>query len=160
MATIKSPPHWTLAQRLDAKTDKSAAASDCWLWLADQVWNGYGRLVWQGRKQLAHRLAWESVNGPILPGLQCLHHCDNRRCVNPAHLFLGTARDNVRDCMKKGRRAPMVGSANNWAKIDEKIAGRVKRELRRHRAVDVARKLGVGLPTVYSIKYGHSWKHA
>ena len=53
----------------------------------------------------AHRLAWEAANGPIPAGLLVLHHCDNPPCCNPAHLYVGTAKDNARDCKARGRRA-------------------------------------------------------
>lgn len=57
----------------------------------------------QGRKYRAHRVIWEAAHGPIPDNLMVLHSCDNRRCINIDHLFLGTAKDNTQDMMNKGR---------------------------------------------------------
>lgn len=71
-------------------------------------WTGtiqrYGVIHIDGKSQRAHRIAWEITNGPIPAGLLVCHHCDNPPCVNPEHLFTGTASDNAHDCIAKGRR--------------------------------------------------------
>ena len=73
----------------------------CWLWVGRRDSYGYGKL---GKKQTAsHRLSWTIHFGPIPSGLCVLHRCDNPPCVNPAHLFLGTQLDNIRDMNAKGR---------------------------------------------------------
>jgi len=75
----------------------------CWLWKAATNSDGYGLVGVDGRTLRAHRVSWEIHNGPIPAGMCILHRCDNPACVNPAHLFLGTDADNIRDCVAKGR---------------------------------------------------------
>ncbi len=91
----------SLAERFWRKVQKTPG---CWNWTG--VKNGrYGqiRVPRQKRKMYAHRLSWMLTYGPIPKELLVLHHCDNPKCVNPAHLFLGTDRDNHLDCLRKGR---------------------------------------------------------
>jgi hypothetical protein len=82
-------------------------ADRCWPWTGAGRGNGYGHVHRSGRgatTTLAHRLSWEIHHGPIPEGLFVLHRCDNPRCVNPAHLFLGTQKTNIHDMIGKGRR--------------------------------------------------------
>lgn len=102
------PPRRTMPvrERFWSKVDRSGGAEACWPWQASLARNGYGQFGVGGRAGgmvVAHRVAWELTNGPIPEGLHVLHRCDVRRCVNPAHLFLGTHTDNVRDMWAKGR---------------------------------------------------------
>ena len=77
---------------------------ECWEWKGARVKGGYGnRGIGGGRSALTHRLAYEWVYGPIPAGMHVLHRCDNPPCCNPAHLFLGTERDNALDKCRKGR---------------------------------------------------------
>ena len=89
------------------------ATEDCWLWTAAVVNSGYGvkRVTRNGKNAmaLAHRMAWEIFNSDIPEGLVVCHKCDNKRCCNPAHLFLGTHKDNTQDMIAKKRgNVPML----------------------------------------------------
>ncbi len=83
----------------------------CWLWIGLTNSWGYGRLQWDGKETGAHRISWILHNGIIPVGLSVLHKCDNPPCVNPDHLFLGTHKDNMEDCVSKGR------FKSNWKRI-------------------------------------------
>lgn len=88
--------------------------SECWEWVGSRWPSGYGavfvpdHLPWlRGRRvkgqDSAHRVAWRLVRGEIPAGLRVLHHCDNPPCVRPSHLYVGTAADNTRDMLSRGR---------------------------------------------------------
>jgi len=81
----------------------SCPEAGCWLWGGYLKPDGYGRVRLHGTKWLAHRAVYELMVGPIPEGVQVCHSCDNPSCVRPDHMFLGSQRDNVQDCIKKGR---------------------------------------------------------
>jgi hypothetical protein len=111
--------------------DKSSP-DGCWTWTGFLTPQGYGRFCVAGDNHPAHAYAYELTYGPIPPGLEALHKCDNPPCVRPDHIFIGTQGDNVRDCATKGRiasgdrnglrvhpEAALCGERNGHAKLTE-----------------------------------------
>lgn len=119
---------------------------DCWEWTGAGNTAGYG--VFRGSLGIsahAHRAAYRLFVGDIPAGLLVCHHCDNRRCVRPDHLFLGTALDNMRDAQAKGRMAR--GERNGWATQPARMPrGRSRRRLTNRQVGEVRAMLGEGLP--------------
>lgn len=99
--------------RFWSKVDRSG---DCWLWTGAKS-EGYGYCRSAGKMSGAHRVSWQMANGQIPGGLHVLHRCDVRSCVNPAHLFLGTNADNMRDRDAKGRQVGSPGERHPAARL-------------------------------------------
>lgn len=136
--------------------------SGCWLWLGAPTFRGYGEIkVWITdkikRSQRAHRVSWTLFRGPIPPGMVVCHHCDNRACVNPDHLFLGTQLDNVRDMIKKNRQVNPVGTRNSSAVLTESQVLEI-RDSNEPQGV-LAARYGVCDANISAIKTRKSWKH-
>ena len=84
----------------------------CWIWTGAVSSNGYGHIGIDGKMILAHRASYALKNGEIKKGLQVNHHCDNKLCVNPEHLYAGTQKQNIADCISRGRFNKPKGSAH------------------------------------------------
>lgn len=83
---------------------KVAFGDGCWEWQGTRSSTGYGVMHWDGRLTGAHRIAWTLIHEePIPDGLVVRHTCDNRPCVRPDHLLIGTRADNSRDMVERGR---------------------------------------------------------
>lgn len=136
-------------QRFWSKVDKSG---ECWIWTRATFSNGYGHLGQNGRSKLAHRVAWELTYGPIPAGMLVLHRCDNRVCVKPKHLFLGTHLDNTLDGLLKGRIArfrPKLTIATVRLIRDLRLTGLSYQV--------IANRLGLSISHVCAICRGTAW---
>lgn len=139
----------------------------CWEWDGPGLIKGYGYVDWRGKRWAAHRLSYTLLVGPIADGLFVCHHCDVRACVNPNHLFLGTAKDNLRDMTAKGRNVaqanPLVLSRGerHWkAKFTEADVLAIRRAARRGVPVaDLAASYAVAWTTISSVVRRKTWTH-
>lgn len=104
-------------QRFWTYVDK-AGPDECWLWNKSCTAAGYGQIWRVDNMFYAHRVSYELTHGPIPDGLDILHSCDNPPCCNPAHLRAGTAADNARDMLDRGRHwAPPIGTVSPNRKL-------------------------------------------
>lgn len=144
------------------------AYDGCWNWTASTNQKGYGRLKTTEGLISAHRLSYAHYIGPIDEGMHVLHACDNPRCVNPKHLWLGTNMDNVADCMAKGRvtgylHSPVFfkkGASNHIAKLtDKKVLDIRKRIANGEEQQALAKEYGVSKACVTKIHFRRTWTH-
>ena len=94
-------PNATLEERLFGRCYETE--NGCWEWNGHTTPNGYGKMRYNSIEEYTHRLAWEVAEGPVPEGKYILHHCDNPRCCNPEHLYLGAQLDNIRDIFERNR---------------------------------------------------------
>ena len=154
----------TPAQMMDARADRSGGPDACWPWKGTRDRDGYGKVWCEGRTWRATHLAMTVAGRPVPEGMWALHRCDNPPCVNPAHLFAGTHRDNMIDAASKGRCAspsPQARAASRATKA--KFTDSQVLEMRAMWdsglfATAIARKFGADNRTVwYCLHTG--WKH-
>jgi hypothetical protein len=160
MTILRIPPEerfWRRVVRQDG----------CWLWSGS---SRYGRFRLGGKldKMISpHRFSYELANGPVPAGLFVCHRCDNPRCVNPGHLFAGTAGDNIRDCVEKGRARGtfkkgfdprrLIGAKSPHAKLTDQQAISIRADSRPNKYI--AADYGVSPSLVGRIKRREIWTH-
>lgn len=136
----------------------------CWEWAAAKKEKGYGAFGTGKSVQRAHRVAWQLFHG-VAPGPLLMHSCDNTGCVNPVHLRNGTAAENTRDMMAKGRWRPVPASTQARGEANSsKLTERDVRAIRTEYAAgalqrDLARRFGVSQGVVSGICSRSRWKH-
>lgn len=168
-----------------ARVDSTAGPDKCWPWTRGHGPGGYGQTHHLGQPVRAHRLAYTLAVGPIPPGMHVLHRCDNPPCCNPAHLFIGTHLDNMRDKVEKGRQPTTfpvfpdenrsrglahwsnkhpelrsIGTRNGHAKLDSSKVDNMRRDRAAGESFrSIARRYGVSLSTAQAAINGDTWGH-
>jgi hypothetical protein len=133
---------------------------ECWPWPGTIMKVGYGQLCWRYERHYAHRLSYEVHHGPIPPGLEVLHGCDNKQCVNPAHLHAGTHADNMREAGERGLMSTeprLLGVGHPLAKLTEEAVRHIRSSS--ERGVDLARRYGVYPSLISRVRQGKCWPH-
>jgi len=155
----------TLEQRFWDKVDKNTSpifynGARCWEWIASKTQKGYGSFGFTGgRTEYAHRISWIWSFGDVPDGLFVCHGCDNRSCVNPKHLFLGTAKENSEDMVNKGRS--IVNEKNPMSKLKESEVKEIREILsspNRPSHQKIASMFGVSQATISMIGSNYIWK--
>jgi|SRR6478736_7968963 len=135
--------------------------SGCWVWTGAKNEKGYGKIGLPRSSKTArcHRVSYELANGPVPDGVMVLHRCDNPSCINPEHLFLGTAQDNSIDMATKGRNfvPDNRGERASWSKLTEEQA--IDIMTRRISAAKFAVLYGVSRSAIFRIWEGKNWRH-
>ena len=156
--------------------EKVSKTPNCWIWKGAMRGGEceYGNIRFGKKRKLAHRLSWEIYYGKIPKGKLILHKCDNPRCVNPKHLFMGTQLDNVKDRVRKNRSA--IGKNHGFYLHPESIARgenashtklttkqvlEIRRKYipRKYGLVKLAKEYGVTMGSIYPIIKRTNWTH-
>lgn len=138
-----------LAKQLDERT-MPVPFCGCLIWLGGATSRGYGKMTFNYKTMLAHRVAWELRNGPIGSGLFVCHRCDTPACVNPDHLFLGTPQENMDDMAAKGRSKPPRVFSDDEVRL-------IRATTRQTNAL--ASQFGVSRTTIKQVRSGRSYSH-
>ena len=149
-----SKPMQITKERIEAKVER-ITESGCWVWMGATQVRGYGEILSNNRKLLAHRASYEAFIGPIPKGMYVCHACDNVYCVNPNHLFLGTQKQNLEDMKSKGRSTR--GEKNTQSILFEEQVKIIKTSKLKN--TELARTYEVSPATISAIKLGKRWNH-
>jgi hypothetical protein len=145
-------------EKLFSKSFSPEPNTGCWIWTGYIGVGGYGHMSVRNRKKTdhkyAHRHSFERSNGPVPHGMIVLHSCDNRWCVNPEHLSVGTHQENMDDMVSRGRS--LVNNKNS-AKIDIETARKVYMATLLYSQTEVARQFSISQPLVSMIRNGRVW---
>ena len=131
----------------------------CWNWTGPPTWDGYGQFHCGGETR-THRVSYKYFFREIPEGLLVRHSCNNRRCVNPLHLELGTHQDNMNDRNLAGRQARPKGEKNGMAVLTEEEVTRIREMISsgQHKQYEIAEVFCVSASLISHIKHGRYWR--
>lgn len=146
-------------QRFELKFER--APSGCWEWNAGLVDTGYGAFSFRGKNIPSHRFSYMAYVGQIRNKLFVCHTCDNRKCVNPSHLFLGTHTDNMRDKTLKGRGNQPKGESVWLAKLTEAEVSKMRTLYltKRYTQKKLSEMFGIAQQNISLAVRGKTWAH-
>lgn len=141
-------------KRFFTKVSKTKA---CWNWTAGLNSYGYGQFKFCGKPISAHRFSYIAFVKSVPKGLLVCHTCDNRKCVNPNHLWLGTEYDNAHDCVSKGRQTRLKGVSNGQSILTELQVLEIRQS--KSSSYKIAPLYNVAASTIRSIRNKARWAH-
>jgi len=141
--------------KVDIKSD-----NECWEWKAGLLETGRGAFWVNGKQIRAHRFSYETKVGHIPEDMLVCHVCDNGKCVNPNHLFVGTYKDNTQDMIKKGRKITLRGENDPKSKLTLAQAKEIYSMCKEKKSSQykIGKLFNVSRSTVLSIWRGDNWK--
>ena len=145
-----------LKDRLLSKVNNTNS-NECWEWTAKTAVAGYGRLTVDKKSILAHRLSYELFKGKIPEDFCVCHTCDNRKCINPDHLWLGTKSDNTKDMYSKNRQYDVAGENHGRTKLNWSQIGEIRKLKGKETLVNIGKKYGIAKSAVSAIQRGITW---
>jgi hypothetical protein len=152
--------HRTQINRFWSHVDRAGGPEACWLWTGFTRSNGYGEIGINYKGYKAHRVSYFLEHGRIDNDTLILHRCDVRACVNPAHLFQGTPKDNSQDAVRKGRNTRLYGERNGRAKLTRAAIMKIRRLYKAGGVFqrELAAQFGVCEATISYVINGGRWK--
>lgn len=132
----------------------------CWPYMGALRFNGYGAFSVNNRNVPAHRVSYELHVGSIPDGMMVCHTCDRRDCVNPAHLFLGTAQDNVNDMVAKGRDSfgDNIGERNGQSRLTADDVQQIRKLVADgYTNAEISKIFPVVPRTISNIRHNRTW---
>lgn len=145
----------------DRFTEGYLLQDDCWIWQRSKDKDGYGYIKKDKKTHKAHRISYEIHNGPVPEDKWVLHTCDNPSCVNPEHLWLGTAQENNDDMVAKGRQNHVGWAANGEknpnSKLTQEDVDWIRANYKWGKGPEFAEKFGVGAFMINRIVRGEAW---
>lgn len=129
---------------------------DCWEWQGGLDIGGYGLFFFNGKRIRSHRYSYQLYNGDIPKGMFALHKCNNRKCVNPFHIYQGTCQDNVNDKMKANRQSR--GIKHGMSKLTEIQVKEIRENKDNLSQRKLAKIYGITKSTLQSVQKYKTWK--
>lgn len=153
-----APPMREIKSRL---LERRTVSGDCWEWSGSCDRDGYGVMsIKRGKQYRVHRVSYTEFIGEIPDGMLVCHTCDNRKCFNPEHLFIGSPRDNTLDMINKSRKVSLMGSEHKMSKLSEKDVAAIRSARDSGESLaSIASRFGVTFQHISNIAKRKTWRH-